>query len=200
MTTNFFVSGKKHSVVFGSIAFTDWIEYEENIIAEIVKAIKDGLSVEDKLAISQKYSFNSRLTSHPGEGVKLISLKLKGNEQNDDEIIKKLLISLKLEGNEQNDDENTHQEASEMNDHDVSDDSVDLFEDDSFSVEDITIHKTLESTSSSPEKICHDILTDIINKLPENDEESDKTGQITSDKLNVKVKAEIKLLKQRNKV
>ena len=34
------------------------------------------------------------------------------------------------------------------------------------------------------------------NKLPENDEESDKTVQITSDKLNVKVKAEIKLLKQ----
>ena len=80
-----------------------------------------------------------------------------------------------------------------MNDHDVSNDSVDLFEDDSFSIEDITIHKTLELTSSSPEKICQDILTDIINKLPENDEESDKTVQITS---NVKVKAEIKLLKQ----
>ena len=83
-----------------------------------------------------------------------------------------------------------------MNDHDVSNDSVDLFEDDSFSTEGITIHKTLESTPSSPEKICQDILTDIIYKLPENDEESDKTVQITSDKLNVKVKAEIKLLKQ----
>ena len=84
MTTNFFVSGKKHSVVFGSIAFTDWIEYEENIIAEIVKAIKDGLSFEEQLAISHKYPFNPRLTSHPGEGVKLILLKLEGNEQNDD--------------------------------------------------------------------------------------------------------------------
>ena len=106
------------------------------------------------------------------------------------------LVSLKLDGNEQNDDKSTHQEASEMNDRDVSDDSVDLFEDDSFSIENITIHKTLDSTSSSPEKICQDILTDIINKLPENDEESDKTVQITSDKLNVKVNAEIKLLKQ----
>ena len=60
------------------------------------------------------------------------------------------LISLKLEGNEQNDDKTTHQEASDMNDHDVSNDYVDLFEDDSFSVEDIPIHKTLELTSSSP--------------------------------------------------
>ena len=83
-----------------------------------------------------------------------------------------------------------------MNDHDVSNDSVDLFEDNSFSIENITIHKTLELTSSSPEKICQDILTDIINKLPENGEESDKTFQTTSNKLNVKVKAEIKLLKQ----
>ena len=72
LTTNFFVSGKKHSVVFGGTAFTDWIEYEENIIAEIVKTIKDGLSFEDQLAISHKYPFNSRLTSHPGEVVKLI--------------------------------------------------------------------------------------------------------------------------------
>ena len=48
-----------------------------------------------------------------------------------------------------------------MNDHDVSNDPVDLFEDDSFSIEDITIHKTLQLTSSSPEKICQDILTDI---------------------------------------
>ena len=131
---------------------------------------------EDQLAISHKYTFNSRLTSHPSEGVKLISLKLEGHEQNDDKT--------------------THQGSSEMNDHYVSNDSVILFEDDSFSIEDITIHKTLESTSSSPEKICQDILTDIINKLPENDEESDKIVQITSDKLNVKVKPEIKLLKQ----
>ena len=68
----------------------------------------------------------------------------------------------------------------------------------SFSIEDITIYNTLVSTStcSSPEKICQDILKDITYKLPENDEESDKTIQITSDKLNVKVNAEIKLLKQ----
>ena len=32
--------------------------------------------------------------------------------------------------------------------------------------------------------------------MPDNDEESDKTVQITSDKLNVKVKTDIKLLKQ----
>ena len=162
---------KKHSIVFGSIAFTDWIEYEENIIAEIVKAIKDGLSFEDHLAKSHtQRSFNSRLTSHLGEGVKLISLKLEGNEQNYDKTT-------------------AHQEASDVIDHDVSNDSVNLFEDDSFSIEDITIHKTLQLTSSSPEKICQDILTDIITKLSENDEESDKTVQITSNKLNVKVKA-----------
>ena len=176
LTTNFFVSGKKHSVGFGGTVFTDWIEYEENIIAETVKAIKDGLLFEDQLAISHKYPFNSRLTSFPGEGVKLISLKLEGNEQNEDKT--------------------THQEASDLNGHDVSNDSVDLSEDDSFSIEDITINRTLESKSSSPEKICQDILTDIINKLPENDEESDQTVHITSDKLNVKVKAEIKQLKQ----
>ena len=104
-------------------------------------------------------------------------------------------ISLKLEENEQNDEKTTHQEASDMNDH-VSNDSVDLFEDDSFSIEDITIHKTIELTSSSLEKICQDILTDIINILPKNDEESDKTVQFTSNKLNVKEKTEIKLLKQ----
>ena len=104
-------------------------------------------------------------------------------------------ISLKLEENEQNDEKTTHQEASDMNDH-VSNDSVDLFEDDSFSIEDITIHKTIELTSSSLEKICQDILTDIIHILPKNDEESDKTVQFTSNKLNVKEKAEIKLLKQ----
>ena len=78
------------------------------------------------------------------------------------------LISLRLEGNEQNDDQTTHQEAS---DHDASNDS--------FSIEDITIYKTLELTSSSPEKICQDILTDIINILSKNDEESDKTVQFT---------------------
>ena len=123
MKTNLFVSGKKHSVVFGGTAFTDWIEYEENIIAEIVKAIKDGLSFEDQLAISHKYPFNSRLTSHASEGVKPISLKLERNEQNEYKT--------------------THQEASDMNDDDVSNDSVDLFEYDSFSIEDITIYKTL---------------------------------------------------------
>ena len=176
LTTNLFVSGKKHSVVFGGTVFTDWIEYEENIIAEIVKAIKDALSFEDQLAISHKYPFNSRLTSHLGEEVKIISLRLEVNQQNDDKT--------------------THQEASDMNDHDVLNYSVDLFEDDSFSIEDITIHKTLDLTSSSPEKICQDILTDIINKLPKNDEESDKTVQFTLNKLNVEEKAEIKLLKQ----
>ena len=55
LTTNLFVSGKKHSVVFGGTAFTDWMEYEENILAEIVKAIKAGLSFEEQLAISHKY-------------------------------------------------------------------------------------------------------------------------------------------------
>ena len=104
-------------------------------------------------------------------------------------------ISLNLEENEQNDDKTTHQEASDMNDPDLSNDSVDLFEDDSFSIEDITIHKTIELTSGSLEKICQDTLTDIINILPKNDEQSDKTVQFTSNKLNVKVKAEIKLLK-----
>ena len=141
------------------------MEYEENIIAEIVKAIKAGLSFEEQLAISHKYPFNPRLTSHLGERVKLISLRLEGNEQNDDQT--------------------THQEASY---HDASNDS--------FSIEDITIYKTLELTSSRPEKICQDILTDIINILSKNDEESDKTVQFTSNKLNVKEKAEIKLLKQ----
>ena len=105
---------------------TDWIEYEENIIAEIAKAIKDGLSFEDQLAISHKYPFNSRLISRPGEGVKLISFTLEGNEQNDDKTTC------------------THQEASDVNDRDVSNDSVKLFEDDGFSIEDITIQKTLE--------------------------------------------------------
>ena len=59
--------------------------------------IKDGLSFEDQLAISHNYPFNSRLTPHPGKGVKLISLKLEGNEENNDKT--------------------THQEASDMNDH-----------------------------------------------------------------------------------
>ena len=74
-------------------------------MAEIVKAIRDGLSIEDQLVISHKYPFKSSLTSHPGEEVKLIPLKLEGNKQNDDKT--------------------THQEAFDVIDHDVSNDSVD---------------------------------------------------------------------------
>ena len=49
LTTNLFVSGKKHSVVFGGTAFTDWMDYQEKILAELVKAIKAGLSFKNNL-------------------------------------------------------------------------------------------------------------------------------------------------------
>ena len=67
MTTNFFVSGKKHLIVFGGFAFREWIEYEESIIA--------CAFTEEQIAISHKHPFNSKLTSLPGEGVTIISVK-----------------------------------------------------------------------------------------------------------------------------
>ena len=74
MTTNFFVSGKKHFIVFGGFAFRKWIEFEESIIAELIKAIKDGASTEEQIAISHNHPFSSKLISHPGKGVKIISI------------------------------------------------------------------------------------------------------------------------------
>ena len=55
--------------------FREWIEYEKSIIAELTEAIKNGASTEEQIAISHKHPFNSKLTSHPGEGVKIISIK-----------------------------------------------------------------------------------------------------------------------------
>ena len=87
LTTNFFVSGKKHSIVLGGSAFREWLDNEESIIEELIKAIKNGVSTEDQLAISHKYPFSSKLTSHPGEGVKLTSIHFQesSNEENDEE-------------------------------------------------------------------------------------------------------------------
>ena len=65
----------KHSIVFGGFAFREWIEYEESIIAELIETIKDGASTEEQIAISHKQPCNSELTSHPGEGVKIMSIK-----------------------------------------------------------------------------------------------------------------------------
>ena len=83
LTTNFFVYGKKHSIVFGGFAFREWIEYEESIIAELIEATKDGASTVEQIAISHKHPFNSKLTSHPVEDVKIISIKFQ--ECTDDE-------------------------------------------------------------------------------------------------------------------
>ena len=39
LTTNFFVSGKKHSVVLGGSAFREWLDNEESIIEELIEEL-----------------------------------------------------------------------------------------------------------------------------------------------------------------
>ena len=145
LTTNFFVSSKKHSIVFGGFAFREWIEYGESIIVELIDAIKDGASTEEQIVISHKHPFNSKLTSHPGEGVKIISIKFQ-------ECI---------------DDENVGETVT---------DSDNLNE--SFNFSDMS-HEILDVSSSS------DLILDM----------DDSKG-----KLNSKVNAELKLLRQSIKI
>ena len=194
LTTNFFVSGKKHSVVLGGSAFREWLDNEESIIEELINAIKNGVSTEDQLAISHKYPFSSKLTSHPGEGVKLISIHFQesSNEENDEEPKETI-------------EENTGFDDSII----LSDMSTDMLDDSLISVKSVDIE--LEQ-SESTEIMCQDILQDLINQVTavnkgeskiivkENgtdiNSKDNKVPLETYGKLNVKVKAEVKLLKQ----
>ena len=194
LTTNFFISGKKHSVVLGGSAFREWLDNEESIIEELIKAIKNGVSTEDQLAISHKYPFSSKLTSRPGEGVKLISIHFQesSNEENDDK------PKETIEENIGFDDSIT-----------LSDMSTDVLDDSLISVKSVDIE--LEQ-SESAEIMCQDILQDLINQViavnkgeskmivKENETDTNskdnKVPLETYGKLNVKVKAEVKLLKQ----
>ena len=194
LTTNFFVSGKKHSVVLDGSAFREWLDNEESIIEELNKSIKNGASTEDQLAISHKYSFSSKLTSHPGEGVKLISIHFqessnKGNDEEPKETIEDNIIF---------DDSIT-----------LSDMSTDMLDDSLISVKSVDIE--LEQ-SESTEIMCQDILQDLINQVTavnkveskiivkengiDTNSKDNKVPLETYGKLNVKVKAEVKLLKQ----
>ena len=194
LTTNFFVSGEKHSVVLGGSACREWLDNEESIIEELIKAIKNGVSTEDQLAISHKYPFSSKLTSHPGEGVKLISIHFQesSNEENDDK------PKETIEENIGFDDSIT-----------LSDMSTDMLDDSLISVKSVDIE--LEQ-SESTEIMCQDILQDLINQVTavnkgeskiivkengtDTNSKDNKVPLETYGKLNVKVKAEVKLLKQ----
>ena len=74
LTTTFFLSGKKCSVVFGSVAFLDWTTYEKPKIDILIKEIREEKTLDKVTEISKQHQFPNKLISHPGEKTKPVEI------------------------------------------------------------------------------------------------------------------------------
>ena len=135
--------------------------------------IKDGASTEEQIAISHKYPFNSKLTSHPGEGVKIISIKFQ--ECIDDEHVGEIVTNSDILNESFNFSDMSHDIL------DVSSSSVDKNDIEAIENDHADIINSEVVTKSELE----DVNTDVTNSEEVNDvieSESEKLGNSSTAK------------------
>ena len=83
LTTTFYLTSKKNSIVFGSVAANSWKEHELHVIKEIIEGIKKNASYKNLMTKSSKYAFPKEIVENPGSKAKKVKIYFTGLELNE---------------------------------------------------------------------------------------------------------------------
>ena len=83
LTTTFYLTSKKNSIVFGPVAANSWKEHKLHVIKEIIESIKKNASYKNLMTKSSKYAFPKETVENPGGKAKKVKICFTGLEQNE---------------------------------------------------------------------------------------------------------------------